>query len=239
MGHLKRIHSSDRDEERMLECFVRAKAILDKAGIRFWLDWGTLLGAVRDGKFIPWDHDIDLAMWSEFRKKRDACVAEFVKDGWKVYAHHPGTLKIRLNGQPPAGLDLYCYEESNEEAGRVGMGLIGSAICYWASVVASPWIFEADLAASSIPKGILKIVLIKGSRMLFYPLRKGLAAILRFLCTELVPKRISEPAPSRFFKEFKTIDFYGMDVNIPVDVESYLSFRYGEDWRTPKRYWGT
>lgn len=40
-----------------------AKRVVDKHGVEFWLDSGTLLGAVRDGKIIPWEHDIDLATW--------------------------------------------------------------------------------------------------------------------------------------------------------------------------------
>ncbi len=49
--------------------------LLEKDGNEYWLDGGTLLGAVRDGKLIPWDHDLDLGL----KYKSDEQIRNLVK----------------------------------------------------------------------------------------------------------------------------------------------------------------
>lgn len=36
--------------------------MLDDAGVRYWLEAGSLLGAMRSGDVLPWDHDVDIGM---------------------------------------------------------------------------------------------------------------------------------------------------------------------------------
>lgn len=44
----------------LIEILAYTADLLKKHGITFWLDGGNLLGAVRNGKIIPWDWDADI-----------------------------------------------------------------------------------------------------------------------------------------------------------------------------------
>ena len=52
-------------QARELEMLLALSEILQKNGVRFWLAYGTVLGCVRHGGFIPWDDDIDLYIMGE------------------------------------------------------------------------------------------------------------------------------------------------------------------------------
>lgn len=81
------------------ECQLKQLSILEeidhicrKHSIVYWLDGGTLLGAVRHGGFIPWDDDIDIAMTLDDLKRFVAVAPKEL----------PETLRLQL----PAVLSL-------------------------------------------------------------------------------------------------------------------------------------
>jgi lipopolysaccharide cholinephosphotransferase len=58
----------------LLETLTEIDCICGKHGVKYSIDGGTLLGAVRHKGFIPWDDDLDIVMMrSEYEKLREVC----------------------------------------------------------------------------------------------------------------------------------------------------------------------
>lgn len=66
------------------ETLRKASDILDKAGVFHWLEFGTLLGVVRDGKLIKHDCDLDLGVFLD--DFSDEIKVHFEKAGFE-YKH--------------------------------------------------------------------------------------------------------------------------------------------------------
>ena len=65
--------------------------IFDKHNIRYWLDFGTLLGIVRENRILPWDDDMDISILEDDRQKvHDLVMPEIKKLSYRVYSryHH-------------------------------------------------------------------------------------------------------------------------------------------------------
>lgn len=73
MERLERIH------ELLFEMLVAIDELCEKHSITYFLDSGTLLGAVREKDFIPWDDDADISMKREDYEKFLAVANELPK----------------------------------------------------------------------------------------------------------------------------------------------------------------
>lgn len=63
------------------EVLEAVQMICDRHKIRYFADWGTLLGAIRHGGRIPWDDDIDLCMLREDYDRFRAVANEELPEG--------------------------------------------------------------------------------------------------------------------------------------------------------------
>jgi len=83
------------------DVLLRAKECLDNAGLFFWLDFGTLLGAYREKDFIKHDMDIDISM---FTKDIEAAKKAMLQGGFKLYR------TFEVFGDPTGVEQTYSYK---------------------------------------------------------------------------------------------------------------------------------
>ena len=81
--------------ERMKDLCHAVGAWLEEMGIVYWLEGGTLLGAVREnGALLPWEDDVDISVLIDNDDAWDALVAGVAargdRDGYFVYAFQRG-----------------------------------------------------------------------------------------------------------------------------------------------------
>jgi len=62
----------------MIRMIFKTLDILEKHNIPYWLDDGTLLGIVRDGDLIPFDHDADIGIPGEYAEQVIALAPHFL-----------------------------------------------------------------------------------------------------------------------------------------------------------------
>ena len=81
------------------------KSVFEKHDIEFWLDMGTLLGAVRGGKMISWDNDIDFSTWYPSPKTLKLLLEDLRKFGYDVFLEeHKISLKKTI-----FNVDIYLH----------------------------------------------------------------------------------------------------------------------------------
>lgn len=102
--------------EQAKEILFRMKSLLDEQGVRFWLIYGTLLGAVREHDFISYDYDVDIQ--TDEYDKLLAIIPWLDEQGMKlirvqpqrVYTFSLGSvyIDIYIAGKAPFPLNLWC-----------------------------------------------------------------------------------------------------------------------------------
>lgn len=96
----------DEDDARVL--FHKTKELFDRAGLKFSLTFGSLLGAVRDKGLIKGDEDVDIFVWDEEKLRNN--LISFQKDGLKVCRICPGAL-YSFRVDPSCYIDVYILRE--------------------------------------------------------------------------------------------------------------------------------
>ena len=79
--------------EKLREMVIAVTQLLNDNNFVYWVDFGTLLGIVRDGDLITWDEDVDI---SYYHSDRDILLYLLEELNLDYYIHYVSTGKVRL-----------------------------------------------------------------------------------------------------------------------------------------------
>ena len=101
----------------LLDVFTRK---CEEYGLNYWIDYGTLLGAVRHKGFVPWDDDVDVGMLIEDYKKLLKLSQEMFPKEEGFTVSQSSFLHIGYKGTP-LNIDVfphYVYAKSHSEENK-------------------------------------------------------------------------------------------------------------------------
>lgn len=221
--------------------------VSSEMGIRVWLDQGTLLGIVREGKLISWDNDVDISSWSDDWSKENEKVFRsrlFSQGVDSVVIPRNGAISMtwqakfrKRSSSRELPVNLVRYTRDNSQAVR----LFAKPRLNFKSIVGKVLI--------AIPCRCLRFfikiyTIVRPDPSVHARLVQKLENIHRVLWlyrdrylrgSQLIEAKV----PQCFFDNLLEIKLNSSRTLIPAKYEEYLTLKYGTDWMTPRQMWVT
>jgi hypothetical protein len=100
--------------EHLLELLGFVHELLEENRIVHWVDYGTLLGAVRDSDLIAWDEDVDLGALEADAGSILALKPEIEAAGYAVSRPEPAVIRVNYSATNETNLDLFLWQEEDD-----------------------------------------------------------------------------------------------------------------------------
>lgn len=230
-----------RDQLELLEMLRFLDKICKEHNLKWWLSSGTLIGAARHNGFIPWDDDLDIAMFkSDYRRLRKILQKmehkEYVLHTMQSdveYVNTFGKLRKREGsiGSPSRrynyykwrgiGLDIFAVEKNSYVAARIA-SVVYNNLQHLTSYIRWGWLRKPlirliELLCLGILNPILRVMgLINPRGEYHYSLGTAWPRTTIFL-EDTLP--------------LTTMPFEGEELPVPKNTDAYLTRVYG-NWRT-------
>ncbi len=237
-----------------LEILTDIGDLLDKNGIKYYLIGGSALGAVRHKGFIPWDDDVDIAIFKEDEKRfLEVCEKEldrkyYLQTRKKDKEYIRSFYKIRKN-------NTACVEEANKGLLKMHHGIfIDIFVLYGVPanklmrhIMKSMVRLDDIMAYNFVPKnsgikGLIKRILYP-FRHLIRDAAHAVIEIINVLCRLKDSKYISNIygsipfeksiMPREYFGEPKYVEFEGRKMPVPSKTHEYLEKIFGDYMKLP------
>ena len=225
-----------RDDAADARRLAQLAEALDAAGVRWWIDHGTLLGLVRDGTPLPWDDDIDVSLGHDdlprvaqaivgLRPRLSSRVVITARNVKIVpYARHERTIDVasyrRLRDgtmekglvRVPTGVGV--GRRRGRDALRWLVYRVDAVLALCDRWAWSAWTPPPRLARALV--GLTSAVAAGRERF-----------------GRVQPSRV----PPGYFERLGTVRWGALVLPAPADPEAYLALRYGPEWRVPRQAW--
>lgn len=185
-----------------------------KNNIKHWVDQGTLLGLIRDGKLIEHDKDIDFSIWDEDIAKLEKVIPDIKREGYKLRILQYKEYKFKYKFIPPSSdddlrtLDINVYYKAK--------GLFA-----WSS---QPYIINKN---SFFYKVVRKA-------MLLYWTRIATNVKIDKIPWSIISETFTWWIPAMHFEQI--IFDERNKVFIPKNYEEHLKLHFG-NWKIPVKRW--
>ena len=236
-----------------LEILDTVAAFCEENGIRYWIDCGTLLGAIRHKGYIPWDDDIDIGM---LRPDYDRFLAEFngSQEKYKAYSvendpnFHYSYAKVldtetilyepdKNGNKLSINIDVFVYDNVPDQAAANKMYRVRD----WYRACHLLHDMHHLPATRTSP---VFIALCKVLQVLLIPFPKGYF-IKKLVAngkqytdadTQFVGNFMAESkilCEKSVFSQFTTAEFEGRHYRIPAGYDAWLKAFYGDYMKLP------
>ena len=207
--------------------------LLHNNRINFWICHGTLLGIIRENRLLPWDHDIDFAVWDHETDKShivDIMLSHVYQQ--EVITGEMDCLHF-LGEEKKVDISFYKIKDNiaSIKWAISPKDTFGKLMLFVSNNISKN--NDEILINHSIPKKAMLTIIRQFSLLLGFILPNKLKTLFNKKAMQKM-KYTGYSYPMEIM-QLKNIEYAGMEIPVPFDSEACLQHTYGKDWKTPKK----
>ncbi|MBC5625020.1 LicD family protein [Clostridium sp. NSJ-49] len=243
------------EAQRLMFTILRdVDKICRENGIKYWLESGTLLGAIRHEGFIPWDDDIDIGMMREDYEKFKKIIKDKLSDdlyyqdiftdngiqySWCKIRHKYSKLIEESSSEYHEGIfiDIFPYDYFDSKDGKCASEkrkfikkykrVYNSMLPYEKNLIKNIRRFLCKIYSKTIEKKTLCDIITEAREC--YK-KMNIASGSDYIGYGFDILNFEEYIPTKIMFPLKEVTFCGESFFAPNDSDGYLSALYGDSY---------